>query len=394
VRPQKQIEFADSEEALSKSERDLLRRIFSIAGKQAGGSQEHVELVQILENRIAKLRSPVAILEATKPSNWACAAFGVKSPRELAEHFVSRFEQMKFRSKTLGEFLSAARIEGHRNRVRGELFHLFVRNFEPLQADFRRDALLQLEELNNPQLAPSVQSGGIVPNWMNAKGMEIPRLQQFGRPRRAQNVRITKKNGKTVEFVDDMYVAYSDGALGRLWTFLNEVEVKTSSAARRFAKQIGFAQLRLGATELKRIEMSVEGFKKRVTVPPERIIFSQRSISRNAITLYSNRSWARLDSDIQAALMKAMETGDVAEIYKRSDFRIQDTTQQAEDSVFLRITLAVHADYLNAFVQAIWPNLCPNQLRRNSGGNEALERGLKEKSAEFVEKGSEVHAKT
>ena len=53
--------------------------------------------------------------------------------------------------------------------------------------------------------------------------------------------------------------------------------------------------------------------------------------------------------------MKAMESGDVAEIYKRSDFRIQATTQQAEDSVFLRITLAVHADYLNGFVQAIWP---------------------------------------
>ena len=343
---------------LPETELGLLQRIFEISRGIGVKAQQRIDLVQVIEGRIWHLAAPV---DATTKSHcnpgWGWTAFGVKTPRELSEHFVSRFEQMKFRSKTLNEFLSAARIEGYRNRVRGELFHLFVRNFEPLQADFRRDALLQLEELNNPQLARSVQSAGTVPDWMNAKGTEVPRLQQFRRPRRAQNVRITKTNGQTVEFVDDMYVSYSDGVLGRLWTFLNEVEVKTSSAARGFAKQIGFAQLRLGAAELKGVEMLVEGFRKPVTVPPERIIFSQRSISRNAITLYSNRSWARLATEIQAGLMKAIEIGDVAEIYKRSDFRIQATTQQAEDSVFLRITLAVHANYLNGFVQAIWPSL-------------------------------------
>jgi hypothetical protein len=234
---------------------------------------------------------------------------------------------------------------------------LFVRNFEPLQADFRRDALLQLEDLNKRQSTPTTQLAGAIPHWINAEGMEVPRSQRFGRPRRAQNIRIVKKSGKTVEFVDDMYVAYSDGALGRLWTFLNEVEVKTSSAARGFAKQIGFAQLRLGAADLKGVAMLVEGFKKPVTVPPRRIIFSQGSISRNAITLFSNRSWSRLATNIQTGLMEAIETGDVAEIYKRSDFRIQSTTREAQDSVFLRITLAVHAKYLNDFVQAIWPSL-------------------------------------
>src|SRR5205814_930663 len=118
----------------------------------------------------------------------------------------------------------------------------------------------------------------------------------------AEKIRMIKKNGKTVEFVDDVYVSYADGVLGRLWSFLTEAEVKTASASRGFAKQIGFAQLRLGADDLKKIEMTVEGFKKPVSVTPERIIFSQRSISRNAITLLSNRSWARLGSDIQAAL--------------------------------------------------------------------------------------------
>ena len=341
---------------LQETELGLLKRIFEIGRGTGVSPQQRTDLVQVIEGRIGHLAPAVdaTIKDHGNPS-WGWTAFGVKNPRELSEHFVSRFEQMKFRSKSLAEFLRAGRIEGYRNRVRGELFHLFVRNFEPLQADFRRDALLQLEELNNPGLAPSVQSTGTVPDWMNAKGMEIPRLQQFGRPRRAQDVRIMKKNGQTVEFVDDMYVAYSDGVLGMLWTFLNEVEVKASSAARRFAKQIGFAQLRLGAAELKEVEMLVEGFKKPVRVPPERIIFSQRSISRNAITLYSNRSWARLATEIQAGLMKAIESGDMAEIYKRSDFRIQATTQQEEDSVFLRITLAVHADFLNGFVQAIWP---------------------------------------
>jgi len=355
---------------VQETELRLLQRIFEFGRGIAATQQHRTELVQLIEDRIRHLAAPVdATSQSHGNAGWGLTAFGVKTPRELAEHFVSRFEQMKFRSKTLGQFLSAARIEGYRNRIRGELFHLFVRNFEPLQADFRRDALLQLEELNNPQLAPSHQSGATVPDWMNAKGMEIPRVQKFGRPRRAQDVRILKRDGKIVEFVDDMYVAYSDGPLGRLWTFLNEVEVKTSSAARGFAKQIGFAQLRLGAAELKRVEMWVEGFRKRVAVPPERIIFSQRSISRNAISLYSKRNWSRLAYEIQEGLRKAMESGDVVEIYKRSDFRVQATTQLAkdtqleEDSVFLRITLAVHADYLNGFVEAIWPRF-PSNLSR------------------------------
>jgi hypothetical protein len=271
---------------------------------------------------------------------------------------VTEFERMRIRAKSFGEFVNPARIEGYRNRVRGRLFHLLVRNFEPLQADFRREAAQQISELNDPQLAGSVTSADRnVPDWINAKETIVPRLQKFGRPRRAQNIRMIKKSGQTVEFVDDMYVAYADGALGRLWTFLNEVEVKTSGAARGFARQIGFAQLRLGAAELKAVEMQVEGFRRTVRVPPERIIFSQRSIRRNAITLLSDKAWARLSEELKAGLAKAIELGDVAEIYKRSDFRIQSTTQQAIDSVFLRITLAISSGYLNALVQAVWPRV-------------------------------------
>jgi hypothetical protein len=166
-----------------------------------------------------------------------------------------------------------------------------------------------------------------------------------------------KANGQTVEFVDDMYVAYGDGPLGRLWTFLSEIEVKTAGAARGFAKQIGFAQIRLGAGELKAVQMRVEGFKRLIRVPPERIIFSQRSIGRNAISLMGAKAWMRLSDELKSGLTKAIDVGDVAEIYKRSDFRIQSTTQETIDSVFLRITLAIDSSFLNAVVQAIWPRL-------------------------------------
>jgi hypothetical protein len=336
---------------------DVLRRIFEIAGKPGTSSRQRGELVEILERRICQLSPPVGdTSEHQAPAAWRCKAFGAKTPRELAAIAVAEFERMRVRAKSLTDFLSASRIEGYRNRLRGRLFHVLVRNFEPLQADFRRDAGLQLQELNDPQMAKAI-APGIIPDWINAKGGTVPRLQKFGRPRRAQDIRMLKLSGQTVEFVDDMYVSYADGPLGRLWTFLNEVEVKTAGAARGFAKQIGFAQIRLGAAELKAVEMQVEGFKRTIRVPPESIIFSQRSIGRNAITLLSNRAWLRLSDELKAGLTKAIDVGDLAEIYKRSDFRIQSTTQESIDSVFLRITLAIDSGYLNALVQAIWPRL-------------------------------------
>ena len=336
----------------------FLRQIFNLARRRIVTAQERMEVVLELERRIARLEERVILQgERTKRRrNYGCAAFGVKNAKELAELCVKDFERMKIVPRTFRAFLQRARIEGYRSRVRGRLFHLFVRNFKPLQRDFLEYAAEQVKELNEPAVRgyypPEIVPPA--PKLINARGEELPRLVRFGQPRRAQEVRILKTNGRAVEFVDDMYVAYAQEADAKLWSFLSEIEVKTASAARGFGKQIGFSQIRLGADDVKDVEMIVEGFKKPVKVRPEHIIFSQRSIDRNAVTLLSKRSWARLANNVQFCLAKAMEKGDMIEIYRRSGFRFQVTTKGHGD-VFRRVSLAIHNDYLNAFVQAILP---------------------------------------
>src|SRR5262249_24501550 len=87
------------------------------------------------------------------------------------------------------------------------------------------------------------------------------------------------------------------------------------------------------------------------------------SIDRNAITLFSNAKWSGLAADVRLRLIKAIEEGDLAEIYKHSGFRFQATKRENHDDAFRHITLAIHADYLNTFVQAIWPSLTAHALQ-------------------------------
>ncbi len=285
--------------------------------------------------------------------------FGAKSAKELAELFVHEFDRMTIRSKTFSAFLSKPRMEGYRSRVRGKLFHLLVRNFEPLQADLRNYATEQVKELNEPLVRGShyLEYVPVPSQLINAKGVHIPTLVKFGKPMKAASIRIVKQNGHAVEFVDDMYVSCAQGVNGKLWSFLSEIEVKTASAARGFGKQIGFAQLRMGAADVKEIQMIVEGIKDPVRVPPHRIIFSQRSIDRNAITLLSRKTWAGLTDEARLSLTNAIDDGNVAEIYRQSGFRFQTSARGSHHDVFRRITLAIHIDYLDDYVQAIWPKL-------------------------------------
>jgi hypothetical protein len=317
---------------------------------------QRTELVNELEGRIAHLES--GRIPASGPTesmqNHGCAVFGVTCARALAELFVEEFGRMKIAPPTFRGFINRARAHGYRSRVRGRLFHLLVRNFAPLQNDLLQNALGQLDELNNPQLHGSFPVGTKIPSLLNAKGVEVHGSMQFGPPLKAEEMRIRKKDGRAVEFVDDAYVSFADVPNARLWTFLCEIEIKTTGAASRFGKQIGFSQLRFGAQDMSAIEMTVAGFDGIVKIAPEHIVFSQRSIDRNAVTLLSTKKWLRLSDEDRATLAGAWQTGDVEEIYTRSDFRIQ-STDLGHGDVFRKMTLAIHSGVLDLYVEALWP---------------------------------------
>lgn len=321
----------------------FLRRIFKLARGSALIGQERVKLISELETKIAET--------GTNPK-----FFGVENPRQLAEMFINDIEEMGISVKTFRAFVSLKRIEGYRNRVKGKLWHLFVRNFEPLQKDFRDSASLQVQELNSPEVLgyhpPKILP--TAPALINAKGKDFLRPVKFGEPLKAQGIRIIKKDGTVVEFVDDMYVSHSGQGDARVWSFLNEIEVKTASAAKGFGKQIGFAQLRVIADEVDHVEMVVEGSKGLQKINPENIIFSQRSIDRNAVTLLSRSKWARLTKDEQIEITDALRAGDESAIYKRSGFRFQKTSK-GQGETFRRTTFAVSTDYFNALLLAVLP---------------------------------------
>lgn len=100
--------------------------------------------------------------------------------------------------------------------------------------------------------------------------------------------------------------------------------------------------------------MVVAGFDEIVKIEPKRIVFSQRSIDRNAVTLLSTRTWLRMPDEDRVILERAWQVGNVDEIYRQSDFRIQ-ATDIGHGDVFRKMTLAVHAEFLDKYVQAIWP---------------------------------------
>ncbi len=119
---------------------------------------------------------------------------------------------MRLRPQSFEEFISPNRVAGHQSRVRGKLWHLFVRNYQPLQEDFRANARNQLQELNEPQLAASflpINPTAKVPDLVDGKGEAIKVAGKFGRPRKAHAIQIIKSDGRAVEFVDDMYVSYA-----------------------------------------------------------------------------------------------------------------------------------------------------------------------------------------
>jgi len=324
--------LASASLAKPSSELGLLRQIFNLVRGSAITKKERMQILSDLEKRVAQ--------SGVNPKN-----FGVKSETELAELFVKIIERMKIKPKSFRAFIAQMRIKGYQSRVRGMLWHMFVRNFQPLQDDFIGVARSQVKEMNNPAV-----------KLLNAKGKGVQEPVNFGKPRKAQEIHIIKNDGTSVEFIDDVLVSCSGAEAKRLWGFLVEIEVKTTSAAKSFSKQIGFAQLRLMADEVKEVAMIVEGFKEVVKIKPENIIFSPSSIDRNAVTLLSNSKWGRLAKSTRSDLSDALTTGNSQKIYEASGFRFQ-STRKGQGETFRRITLAVNTDELNKLVRAIWPSV-------------------------------------
>jgi hypothetical protein len=323
---------------------DALRLIFRVACHKDGADRN--ELAHVFKDRINRCGSPIS-----------CCAFGIKSVAELAALFVSDIAAMRVSAATFEDFISPGCIRGYQSRVRGKLWHLYVRNYQPLDDDFRANALSQLEELNDPKVAASIvriYPAATAPDLVNGKGEAVKVTKRFGRPRKAHSIRVIKTDGRGVEFVDDVYVSYAGAGIERVWAFLNEVEVKTSGAARGFRKQIGLSQFRIGAEGLREVEMVVEGFTRRVRVAPERLVFSTRATVRNAVTLLSKKQWALLPEELQRRCTKLLRVGDQAALYVHADFQYQSTSRGYGES-FCLVTLPIPASYIDALVTAIWP---------------------------------------
>jgi hypothetical protein len=189
---------------------------------------------------------------------------------------------------------------------------------------------------------------------VDGKGKPVKVAGKFGAPRKAHTVRIVKSDGRAVEFVDDFYVSYAGVRVERFWAVLNEVESKTSGAARHFRKQIGLSQFRIGAKEVREIEMRVEGFRRPVRVVPERLVFSTRSTVRNAVTLLSNNEWELLPEEHRRCCADLLRAGDQAGLYLHANFQYQSTSRGYGES-FCLVTLPVPIRYINPLVAAIWP---------------------------------------
>ncbi len=323
----------------------FLTSIFNI-GRGLGGKDERMILARALETRINRSESLITP-----------ARLGFDTVTQFAGEFAKEMTALRLRPPTFEDFVVVNRARGYQSRILGKLCHLFVRSFKPVQDDFLAIAISQLQELNRPQVADSIlvlNPAAVAPNLLNGRGQEVTTPVSFGKPRKAHSLRILKTDGRTVEFVDDMYVSYSGPGPSRLWSFLTEVEVKTPAAARGFTKQIGMSQFRVGAEDVKEIQMVVEGFRRVVRVTPEGLIFSGRATVRHAVTLLGRREWDKLQAEQQLRLTDLLKTGDQDELYKHAGFRYQSTSRGYGES-FCRITLPIPIVYFEPLLHAIWP---------------------------------------
>jgi hypothetical protein len=339
------------------SEIGLLRQIFKLARGSGLTDQERIELVSNIEKQIVEAFKEIAQSgRILGPKD-----FGAKSVRELAELFVKEIEAMDISPKTFRAFVSHMRIEGYQSRVRGKLFHLYVRNLGPLQADLLKWAMDQIEELNNPKVAgaftkPNVKPPGLV----NALGEPITTAVKFDElPFKAEKIYIIKTDGKRVEFIDDSFLSFSGKGEERFMSFLTETEVKTAAAAKGLSEQIVSAQIRTGSADTRSIvvvgrravrengRIVFEETPTEIKVEPRRVVYSPRSINRSGVTLFRASRWARIQEKGEV---------DLAKVYESSEFSFRSTAKGGGET-YLFVRLAINTDELNKIVHAILPRL-------------------------------------
>ncbi|MBI5885721.1 MAG: hypothetical protein HZB85_03970 [Deltaproteobacteria bacterium] len=313
----------------------LLRRIFMLARGSGLTAAEREDLISTFVERISESKSSL------RPSD-----FGLKGNRELAEFFVKTFEEMEIAPRTLRAFLAGKRIKGYQSRFSGALFHMYVKNFQPLWEDFRKVALGQVKELNELGANPRKNLHLVNARDERVKGLKFETLEK------AEKIYIIKKDGTRVEFIDGAMVSSSGKGDSAYWSFLMELEVKTSSAAKEFREQIGSAQLRFIHDEVECIEMLVDGIKDPVKVSPKNIVFSPRSINRNAVSLLSESKWAKLEKIERIGLLEAAKEGKKEKIYEASNFRVQSTSKGMGES-FIRVDLAVNSEEIWKIIRAV-----------------------------------------
>jgi hypothetical protein len=313
----------------------LLKSIFRALKSSGLTGAVRATLVADLEKNIIQAKSLL------KPND-----FGFKTAKEMAEFFVRTMENTKIKPKTFRAFFSATKIAGYQSRVRGNLFHKYVRNFKPLRKELREAAKSQVEVLNKARKGELLTAVGDEYHGPVAFTEEV---------QRATSIIIHKKVGAPVEFVDDVWVSYFNKGGQTRWSFLAEVEVKAAGSQKDFGPQIGSAQSRMASSEVNFIEMMIDGRKNSVKVKPEHFIFSRKVINRNAVTLLSNSKWGRLTKQEKIDLAEALRRGDAATIWEASGFRFSSTSKGSGET-FLRTTLAINTDELEKFVRAILPS--------------------------------------
>jgi hypothetical protein len=328
--------LADASLAKPVGELGVLRRMFKlIRGSLPSGWEREFQgwmnLVSDFEKRIAQSGTILRHKD-----------FGVKNWRELAELFVTELKKMDIAPKTFRAFIANMRIEGYQSRVRGWLFHLYVRNLNPLQDDLLKWAMGQLDELNASKFL------------LDALGKQITNPVKFnGLPFKAIKIYVRKVDGTLVEFIDDTIIAFSGTGKERYMSFLTEMEVKTVAAARGLSEQIAFAQIRTGSKDTREIivvgrqavkkegRIVFEGPETEIKFEPNRIVYSPLSRNRSGVTLMSANRWAQIQEQ-------------VVSVYESGEFKLRTTAKGGGES-YLLIRLALNTDELHKIVRAIWP---------------------------------------
>ncbi len=332
----------------------VLRRLFMLAGKmKAFPPHERNQLVDDIAKAIAD-SSPL------RPQHFGCRDW-----RGLAGLMVQHFERMESLSaRTFRAFSAAETRKGHESGLRGMLFNTFVRHFTPLWNDLTAAAKGSVQRLNESLRKTAGKRTNT--RLVNARGVAVQDCGAFSTTiRRGREVVIVLRKKGTKgqapelfeeESIDDVLVTSADRqGGGKYWLFPVEVESKTPAAASGFGKQIANAQVRFGEVEVVRIELTIEGRAKRVTIPADSLVFDLHDSAEWAVSLFSSARWKDeltvSERRELATALKKVNLENLKIISGLSQFRVQSTEKHGGMS-FRRLDLALDISHINQIIRA------------------------------------------